>query len=182
MAVNYRADNTIRARLGYVWGGEKHKLNFRFKEGTTANSINLKLSTALIANASGLNSAVLFESLEIAAKGSNVFNPFDWTPVAGSGANTANNAGTPAAVGVQVLGRSTGGSKVSWTWYGQDWSLNRAMRYVSGGFNTPQQAVYNIIAELVSDSSFCAIDGTSIVQRPYVNIVVNDFLTRKYRQ
>lgn len=180
---NYVQNNTARVRIGYTWGGEKHKVQFRHKAAITHAAFAALIRTAIDANKAVLTSSLTFDQAEAADAGSDTFSILSFTPVVGTGSPYANDVNSNASRGLEILGRSTGGSNCSWTFYGQPFTTNKPKR-----FSIPATGLINgvndIIAELISASGspLCGIDGTSIVQRAYVNIIENDYLTRKYRQ
>lgn len=179
---NYKQNATPRIRLEYTWGGERHKLQFRLGPAATASSFLSSFSAQFNAERANLNSQVQFGLVEAANEGSDVFLPYDSVGLAGTGFAYENNENAFAACGLQVLGRSGGGSKVSWTIYGQGAFTNKAMRTTLITGTNPPACWYRIIAGLIGEGQVVAIDGGIPALRPYVNFICNDYLVQKYRQ
>jgi hypothetical protein len=117
-------------------------------------------------------------SAEGADAGSDVFLPVTW-----GAAITAGGAAIPTnfdAYGfyVQIVARSTGGSRVGWYIYNCNTTLSSANNRLIP-IEAPQ--LTTILAAMIA-GDLTAIDGNSFVCKPYANTGFNDHLVRVSRR
>lgn len=174
---DYFSKNTLRVRLKYRTPYDTHYLLLRYQQGTTLDGARIKAQTFCSAIAPSIAANVSFVEARIALKGENVFKPVEWTTVPGS-ASFDLGPGNPRGYYVEFGGRSLGDSEARWYIFGTAQFFNSAMQ-----FNVVQVAQYANIWSALSDAGqgFVAIDGSTVRPRGYVNVGINDEITRQAR-
>lgn len=172
-------NGTGRLVVDYIWRGRPYQVLYRFQAPTTASAIVTGLNT--------FHAAVdqLFHSNWSVPGTANVYLPGDnfsnpqggLTPVVGSlGADPLN---FPDSYQIQVVGRSNGNRKVSYYYQGFQY-IGDVNQRISSADNANVSTFLAAFAAL-RNTGLVTISGLAPSLKSYVNIVFNDYLTRRSR-
>lgn len=171
---------TDRYIVRQLWRGRAFSTLHRFPAGSSqfdALGALDGLYTA-IAGISYTNWSI--QGIDYIPAGSTISQPADTSGFPSAG-TSANDPGTlPDAYQIQVLGRTIGGTKVSWYHQGLIAELDANMRLVPA--ENPDVGTLLAAYATAIALDMCAVDGFTPVPKPYVNVVINDYLTRRSRR
>jgi len=171
--------NTARLVCHYTWRDHAYSTLFRFGVGVSADEAIAAVNElhATIWEYMG-SDAVVTSRGDWYAIGSHVSVPVDTAPIA-AGALTPADGHTPDALQWQFLGRDAAGRRASWYWQGWHLGVPSNLRLAVG--DEPSVAAVTAALQYAATIGLCTIGLGAPLIKPYANVVVNDYLTHKYR-
>jgi hypothetical protein len=166
--------------VDYLWRGKTSKVLYRFATGTGAadaiadiNALNALIKGQACNNWGVPGSAVWYP------EGVHFGTEESLTTIA-NGTGGSDIASYPEALRTELLGRTSGGRRVAYYLAGMSLALTPAQRVLASAEGAVS-ALVSYFTSAIVDGSLRAIDGLQPTLKPYVNQVVNDYLTRQAR-
>lgn len=172
-------ESTSRLIVDYTWRGFPYSTLYRFgnesSSGVATGAVEVfhtAIQDLMGSDWGATGSAIWYPD------GSTISTDVSVDPIAGT--QPGSSAGLPDSFQQQYLGRSAAGRRVSWYFQGQAVTTTASQR-VFANVAAPVDEFISALADLAL-AGMTAIDGNAPVIKPYVNLVFNDYLTRKARQ
>jgi hypothetical protein len=171
---------THRTVCHYVFESSEYTVQYRWRTGTTESGMVSTLNDYhdYIRNHFWQSWAVLSVA-EYYAVNDTFSTEITITPLT-TGSTSTQPSTVPDALQYEVLGRSPDSRRVKWHHQGCI-AVMDAQQRLTQGMDTHADALLSAFNTLVA-SGVCTISGQSPIIKPYVNLVVNDYLTRKARR
>lgn len=170
-------DTTNRLKVSYTGPFGRHTMLFHGVTGVSEADLTTAVRAVLEAMKEITYTGTTFDQAEYAAAGSTLFFPIAWVPITQAG-GISPGVNTSKALSFQFGARGTDGVRTKLYLYNGSTSVDQNMRWLLADSAELEDVILTLAA---NDGLIGSVSGSTLTWKPYANIVVSDYWTRKVR-
>lgn len=176
---DYVASNTKRLKVLYTGPRGSHHMVFRFPEVQSEVTMIGQARAVCASFGAFTLEGTQFESAEVAHEGSEVFLPVTWGAPVPSTSATGVTAQDEYGRYLNIIGRTTGGSRVAFYLFNAHKGIATANNRLTSAENPNLTTIFD--AFTTEGINMVGIDQNPFVLKSYANTGINDAVAKKSR-